>query len=85
MASPLRAAPRSPLRPSVPGAPVPTPAAPPPSPGPGAGSPRTRAGTRWCLLALLAGTAVVSVTSFGASGRANAWYSAAAQTGPGAP
>ncbi len=76
MASPLLAALRSPLRPTVPapsGATAPSRARLPVLRDPG--------WARWCLVALLAGTAVLYLWSLGASGWANAYYSAAAQAG----
>lgn len=42
---------------------------------------RAAAWPRWCLLALLAGTAVLYLWDLGASGWANAYYAAAAQAG----
>ncbi|MEJ2860887.1 ArnT family glycosyltransferase [Actinomycetospora flava] len=56
----------------------PAPAPDPRFPAPAAPVP---AWPRWCLLALLAGTAVLYLWGLGASGWANAYYSAAAQAG----
>jgi 4-amino-4-deoxy-L-arabinose transferase-like glycosyltransferase len=78
MASPLLAALRSPLRPATPRESAPTAAATRRRPITGTAGPGWAG---WCTLALLAGTAVLYLTSLGASGWANAYYSAAAQAG----
>ncbi|MHC1558472.1 ArnT family glycosyltransferase [Actinomycetospora sp. C-140] len=76
MASPLLAALRTPLRPSAPR--VPAVADTPTRRLAGRGDPRW---ARWGLPALLAATAVLYLWGLGASGWANAYYSAAAQAG----